>query len=327
MEDVAFKARVSPQTVSRALGRPELVAKETRRKVRDAVATLGYIPNEAARNLASNSSRIVAAIIPTLASSAYSVQVGQIVHVLEQRGISVIIGNSEYSQAREEALVRSLLERRPQGFILTGLEHTESTVQLIRSASVPVIETWDVDGPALDMAVGFSNKEAGRDVGRLFASRGANSVAFVGGCEEQDSRATSRYIGLSEGLAEAGIAKPYRVELDLPMNAQHGLVGLDRVLENAPMTDSILFSVDDIALAAMLECNRRGINVPNQLAICGFGDYDLAPLAMPSLTTVRISPEEMGLRSAQLLLDRIDGMTNSPQTITIQHQLIRRGSA
>lgn len=77
----------------------------------------------------------------------------------------------------------------------------------------------------------------------------------------------------------------------------------------------------------MLGCNRRGINVPNRLAICGFGDYDLAPLAMPSLTTVRISPEEMGRRSAQLLLDRIDGVTNSPQTITIQHQLIRRGSA
>lgn len=82
MEDVAVKARVSPQTVSRTLGRPELVAKETRCKVHDAVAALGYIPNEAARNLASNSSRIVAAIIPTLASSAYSVQVGQIVHVL-----------------------------------------------------------------------------------------------------------------------------------------------------------------------------------------------------------------------------------------------------
>lgn len=327
MLDVAKYAGVSAQTVSRALGRPELVAEETRRKIRQAVEALGYIPNEAARNLASNRSRTVAVIIPTLASSAYSAQVGQIVEVLEKRGISVIIGNSEYSAEREENLVRSLLERRPLGFIVTGIQHAAGTSDLLRNAGLPVVETWDTDGPAIDLAVGFSNLAVGRDVGKLFLACGKRKIAFVGGTAAQDPRATGRYEGLAEALAEAGLPRPLRIELRLPMSAQDGIAGLDQVLERAPLTEAILFSADSIALGALLECNRRGIRVPERLSICGVGDYELSPLVMPSLTTVRIFTEQMGRQAAELLLARLDGNPEAAKSVTLQHQLIRRGSA
>lgn len=327
MSDVARHAGVSSQTVSRVIGKPGLVAEETRRRVEEAIRRLDYIPNGAARNLASNSGSVVAVIIPTLSSSAFAAQVNGVVERLVERGISVVVGNTEYSLAREEEIIRGLLERRPIGFVLTGVEHSQRALALLKQSHVPVVETWDTDKRALDMAVGFSNLGAGYDVGRMLVVRGSRRVAFVGGVPAQDPRAQSRFLGLCRALEEAGLPAPFRVELDLPMTSADGIVGLDRILERAPMTDAVFFSADTLALSAVLECNRRGIRVPEQLAICGFGDYDLAALVTPSLTTVRTLPEMMGRQAAEMLLAQIDGNAPQSRSITLQHQLIRRGSA
>ncbi len=327
MSDVADKAGVSPQTVSRVIGRPELVAEKTRLHVQQIIRELNYIPNEAARNLASNSSRVVAVVIPTLSSSAFAAEVKSIIDVMEKRGISVIIGNSEYSALREENIIRTLLERRPLGFILTGNNHTPVAEELLRASSLPIVETWDTDREAIDMATGFSNIAAGRAVGDLFVARGARRIAFVGGGATQDPRASARFEGLAEAIAAAGLSPACRVELTMPMNTQDGVIGMDEVLRRQPLTDAIFFSADSLALAALLECNRRGIRVPDQLAICGFGDFDLASFVSPALTTVRIQPDAMGERAAHMLLSRLDGAKSEKRTIVLDHQLIRRGTA
>lgn len=327
MTDVATRAGVSAQTVSRVIGRPELVAEETRLRVQEAIRELNYIPNEAARNLASNSSRVVSVIIPTLSSSAFAAQVKSIIDTLEARGISVVIGNSEYSEQREEQIVKTLLARRPLGFILTGLNHTANTKALLRQSGVSVVETWDTDSPPLDLATGFSNIAAGYDVGSLFVSRGSRKIAFVGGAADQDPRATGRFLGLSKALAEAGLPPACRIELTMPMSTQDGIRGLDQVLQRQPLTDAIFFSADSLALPALLECNRRGIRVPDQLAICGFGNYDLAALVSPALTTVKIQPDLMGVEAAKMLLSRLDGVEIKRNSVLIERQLIRRGTA
>lgn len=327
MSDVADKAGVSPQTVSRVIGRPELVAEKTRLHVQQIIRELNYIPNEAARNLASNSSRVVAVVIPTLSSSAFAAEVKSIIDVMEKRGISVIIGNSEYSAEREENIIRTLLERRPLGFILTGNNHTPNAEELLRASGLPIVETWDTDREAIDMVTGFSNIAAGRAVGNLFIARGAKRIAFVGGGATQDPRASARFEGLAEQIAVAGLQPACRVELTMPMSTQDGVMGMDEALRRQPLTDAIFFSADSLALAALLECNRRGIRVPDQLAICGFGDFDLASFVSPALTTVRIQPDVMGERAAQMLLSRLDGAKSERRTIVLDHQLIRRGTA
>ncbi|QGZ65596.1 substrate-binding domain-containing protein [Paraburkholderia acidisoli] len=327
MLDVAEYAGVSAQTVSRVVGNSSLVAEKTRRRVEEAIQALRYIPNDAARSLASASSRVVAVIIPTLSSSAFAAEVKGVIDALEPHKISVIIGNTEYSQAREEAILQSLLERRPIGVILTGLQHSPKVRSLLQQSGVAVIETWDTDGDPIDMAVGFSNFTAGYDVGKLLCERGSKRIAFVGGGSAQDSRAQSRYLGLCKAVKEAKLPDVHRVELSLPMSGNDGIRGLDEVLRDAPLTDAIFFSADTMALAAILECNRRGIRIPEQLAICGFGDYELAAMVTPSLTTVRTQPDEMGATAAQMLLARISESGNAKHKVVLAHQLVRRGSA
>lgn len=327
MTQVAERAGVSPQTVSRALGRPELVQPETRERVQQAIRELNYIPNAAARNLASNSSRIVACIIPTISSSTYAAQVKAIVETLEQRGISVLIGNSDYSMEREEHLIQTFMERRPQGFILTGLQHTERSRNLLRAANVPLLEIWETDAQPMDLAVGFSNSDAGYDVGRMFIESGRKRIAFVGGLFEDDSRAKLRYKGMERALRQAKLKLAARSLLKLPIRSEDGIKALDDVLAQAPDTDAIFFSGDGLAIPALLECNRRGIDVPKTIAICGFSDYDLNPFLTPSLTSVRTNPSEMGRLAAAKLLARLDGEPDGERVTTVPHEIMRRESA
>lgn len=327
MVDVARRAGTSTQTVSRALSRPELVSEATRKLVEAAVRELNYIPNSAARLLASTASGIVAVIIPSLSATVYAREVDQIIRVLEPASFSVMIGHSDYSEGREERLIQSFMERRPDGFILTGTQHTELARELLKNSGVPVVETFDGDNPAIDISVGFSNFEAGRKVGDLFRSRGLTRIAYVGGRMEQDFRSNARFDGLESRLNEDGLAPVARIQLKLPMSARDGVAGLDQVLTLDPLTQAIFFSADAIAISALLECNRRGIRVPDQLALCGFGNYDLADATMPALTTVAVPFEKIGELAATAILDRINDRVEEPLRMILPLQLLRRGSA
>jgi LacI family gluconate utilization system Gnt-I transcriptional repressor len=326
MVDVARMAGVSAQTVSRALSRPELVAPETREAVQRVVERLNYIPNGAARNLASRSSRTVAIIIPILSTSVYAEEVSQAMRVLEAQGRSLLIGDSEYSLEREEQLIQSFLERRPEAIILTGTEHSPRARQLLKQSGIVTVETWSVDSQPIDLAVGFSNVAAGLTVGRHLVARGYRAIAFVGGAAHQDFRGHARYLGLAKALKEAGHPKPPDIRLPMPLHYGDGVAGLERLLSAHPKTDAVFFSADSLALNAPLEFRRRGVEIPKRLAICGFGDYNLADTVQPRLTTVRVPTARMGELAAQLVLDRIEARNVPERVVDIGFRLVIRDS-
>ncbi len=322
MDDVAKLAGVSAQTVSRAIGRPELVKEATRLAVQRAISQLNYIPNNVARDLASRRSHTVAVIIPTLATSVYAEEVNQIMAVL----LTALIGNSEFSIEREEQLIESFLQRRPDGFILTGLKHSRRSRQLLRMSGAPVVETWEADGSPLDMSVGFSNVAVGQAVGRSLIRQGYRRIGFVGGMFDTDTRSHQRYAGCASALSEDGVEFAAVVELLVPMSSADAIQGLDLALAKDGALEAIFFSSDGLAIPALLECQRRGIDVPGRLAICGVGDYELAELVSPPLTTVRIETGKMGSSAATLILQRLSGLKDIENRLDIGFELIKRGS-
>jgi LacI family gluconate utilization system Gnt-I transcriptional repressor len=326
MIDVARLAGVSAQTVSRALSRPELVTAATRQVVQRAIERLNYIPHGAARNLASRSSRTVAIIIPTLSTSVYAEEVSQVMRVLEAQGYSVLIGDSEYSLEREEHLVQSFLERRPEAIILTGTEHSPRARRLLKQSGIITVETWSLDARPLDLAVGFSNLATGLSVGRHLVARGYRAIAFVGGAAPQDFRAPARDLGLVKALKEAGHPRPPAIGLQMPLRYGDGIAGLERLLSAHPETDAVFFSADSLALNAMLEVRRRGVEVPKRMAVCGFGDYDLSDTVQPRLTTVQIPAARMGELAAQLILERIAGRKLPDRVVDVGFRLLIRDS-
>ena len=129
LSDVAAAAGVAPMTVSRVLNTPEQVAPETAERVREAIERLGYVPNLLAGGLSSRKSRIIAAIVPTVASPIFAACLSAFTDALDSAGYHVVLGLSGYDpdNAGEEALVSAILGRRPDGLLLTGTEHSDMT--------------------------------------------------------------------------------------------------------------------------------------------------------------------------------------------------------
>ena len=166
LSDVAQLAGVSPITVSRALRGERAVAPDLVAKVRAAADTLGYVPNPAARALASGQSSHVAVLIPMLSNALFVDLLEALQHTLRQAGFQTLIGITHYDPSEEETLLREQLLHRPAGLVVTGLERTEATRLLIAQSGVPCVHLMTTDAPAGSHCVGFSQRDAGRDMAR-----------------------------------------------------------------------------------------------------------------------------------------------------------------
>jgi LacI family transcriptional regulator, gluconate utilization system Gnt-I transcriptional repressor len=328
LTDVAVAAGVSPQTVSRALRDPESVAEETYERVEKAVAATGYVPNLAASNLASNRSRAVAAIIPLINASIFAETVHAFAGALGPHGYQIFVGSTDYHPDQEEALVRSFLGRRPDGLLVVGTEHSQGTRTLLAAAGVPVVETWGWTAEPVDMLVGFSNADATAELVRHLVERGRRRPVFAGALQPGDFRAAERRDGFVAAVHELLGTEPRVVAAhDRPVSMDTGVELLDQVLDRHPDADAVVFASDVFASGALLACTRRGIPVPDRLAITGFGDYDIAAHLVPSLTTVAVPTKEIGALAGSLLLDRMQRRPVTEKVRDVGFRLVPRESS
>ncbi|WP_255646937.1 substrate-binding domain-containing protein [Inquilinus sp. Marseille-Q2685] len=322
---MAALAGTSPMTVSRALRGEGKVTPETLARIQAAVESLGYVPNLSASSLASRRSGILAVLVPTIGNSVFSETVRGVADAAEGAGLHLVIGDYAYSDDKRRQLVRALVGRRPDALVLVGAVPDEAVRVLLRRHGIPVVETWELSDDPIDMAVGFSNVAAGVEVARHLVERGRRRCAFVGAAE---SRAAARLSGFSQALAEAGAAPP-ETEIPADLSIEAGRVSLDRLLAHAPDLDGVFFATDVMAVGGLLECQRRGIDVPGRIAIVGLGDLEIGRQLRPALTTIRIPAYEMGRRAGELILARLGKSTEPAESriIDLGFSLVRRQSS
>jgi len=323
-EDVARAAGVSHITVSRVINTPDKVAPDTRARVEAFIASMGYIPNMLAGGLASRRTRIVAAIVPTIGHSIFAETVRGLSEPLSQRGYQLLLGQSNYDEDAETALVEAFIGRRVDGVVLTGVQHTARTRQRLKAAGIPVVETWDFTREPIDMLVGFDNHDAGRAMGHYLYRKGYRRMAFVGG---DDPRGLARHAGLRDALLTHGAPAPVYLRIPMGSFLQAGREAVALLREQHPEVDAVFFSNDAIAAGAAMECLRRGIAVPGELALAGFANLDIAAAIMPALTTVQISGHLIGATTAQMLLARFDGQGVAQPVCDLGYSIIERDSA
>ncbi|WP_312232169.1 LacI family DNA-binding transcriptional regulator [Pseudomonas sp.] len=304
VKDVALKAGVSPITVSRAIQRPELVSDATREHVLAVVRAMGYVPNLMAGALATSKSRLVAIVLPTIANSIYASVVQAIMDRLAEAGYHTLVGPSGYTPEHEEALLAAILGRRPDGIVLTGTFHTQASRERLASAGIPVVEAWDLSDDGLDMQVGFSHEQVGIAVAEHFFAKGYRRWAVIG---VDDPRALRRCNAVIQRLDTLGADAVTVQTLPLPATWEVGRKGLANLLDTGEQPDFIFCSSDTVALGVLAEAATRGLNVPDDLAVLGFGDTLNGQFANPALSTVSVNATEMGLQVAEALLRRFDG--------------------
>src|SRR4051812_30611486 len=320
LSDVARLANVSPITASRALNAPNTVAAETLARVRDAVARTGYVPNRLAGWLASARSRLVAAVVPTISGPIFLPTIQALTEALEAEGYQLMLGQSGYTQSREDALLDAIIGRRPDAIVLTGVMHSSSGRKRLHAAGIPVVETWDLTPTPIDMLVGFSHEKAAEAVAAYLVARGRKRIAIVTG---DDPRAERRVRAFSAEVARTRKSPKVAVHsAPAPGTLAQGRAGLAALLARDSRIDAIFCSSDLIALGALIEAHARGLRVPQDLAVVGFGDLDFAAATHPALTTVRIDAGAIGREAARFIVARGNGEDVGQRVRDVGFQLV-----
>ncbi len=326
--DVARLAGVAANTVSRVLNNPGQVAAETRERVNEAIRATGYVPNLLAAGIRSARSRLIAAVVPTIAGPVFLPTIQSLTDALDEHGYQLLLGQSGYKASREDALLSAIIGRRPAGIVLTGVMHSPEGRQRLLESGIPVVETWDLTSTPIDMVVGFSHEDIGAAVARFLHARGRRKPAVL---SADDARATRRAVGFQRAwqkrFARKGGAEPTVQWVGAPGTLSAGRSALAGVLERHPSTDAVFCSSDLLALGAMTEANARGIAIPERLAVVGFGNLDFSAGVLPGLTTVHVDGPRIGSLAAQLLVDRAEGRRVRQRIFDVGFSILKRDSA
>jgi LacI family gluconate utilization system Gnt-I transcriptional repressor len=321
--DVAAAAGVAPMTVSRVLNTPGHVSPATAARVREAVERLGYVPNLIAGGLSSRRSRMIAAIVPTIANPMFSDPVQAFTDVMNQAGYHVLLGLSGYGGGEPERdLIRAVLARRPDALLLTGAIHPPGVTRLLTASGVPIVEIWDAATSPTDMLVGFDHAEVGAAVANFFADRGHTRFAVVGA---DDSRGVLRRQGYFDAIARRGGKLVAECIRPAPNTIADGRIALGTMLPELGERTAVLCGSDLVAFGVLTEALRLGIAVPERLAICGFGDFELCRESEPPITSVGVDGAAMGRLAAESLLARLAGRP-APSRVLVPFHILPRGT-
>ena len=328
LNDVAHAAGVSPITVSRALRGERAVDPALVERVLAASNKLGYVPDPAARALASQRSNHVAILIPKLSNALFVDLLDAAQQTLRAGGFQTLIGVTHYDEGQEEQLLREQLLHRPAGLLITGLNHNAATQSLMARSQVPCVHLMDLPDAGEDeptYCVGFRQNEAGAALTRHLLATGRRRIAFAGA--QLDPRVMQRLYGWRIALQEAGCYEPTLEWLNPASSSLAlGSVMFEQIMGQTPAVDAIFFCNDDLAQGALLAALRLKIEVPARVAIAGFNDLTGSDQMLPPLTSVRTPRARIGQAGAEMLLGLMRGETPAPACVDLGFEIIERGS-
>ena len=324
LSDVAAAAGVAPMTVSRVINTPDRVSPHTAARVRAAIEKLGYVPNLVAGGLSSRRSRMVAAIVPTIAHPMFAEMVQHFTETMRAAGYQVMLSLSGYGDFAELDLVRGLLARRPDAMLVTGADHPPPLRQMLAEAGIPVVEIWDVSPQPVDMLVGLDHERAGAAVAELFLAKGIGGFAAFAA---SDARAQARRRGFIDAAQRGGGTMLADAMLPAPSTITAGRQALGALAPTLTRRTGLFCSSDLLAFGAITEARVRGIGVPGQLSVCGFGNFELGAANEPPFTTVNVEGAEIGRTAAAFLLRRLGGApARDDDRIHVPFHIIERAS-
>lgn len=330
MRDVARAAGVSRMTVSRALKKDSPISQETRKRILKVVRDMNYVPDQMAGSLTTKRSGFVAVLVPSLNNLHFAETVQALTEQLEQIEQQILLGYTDYSPYREEQLVEAMLRRRPEAIVLSYDGHTDRTVQLLSDANVPVIELWERPEDPIGHTIGFSNRKVAADMTTALIDQGYQNIAFLGEAEDDWTRGAARRQGFIDAMERAGLSA-HRILMigKPPLSIEDGAAGVPILLEKHPDIDCI-FCVSDVpAFGVLSALHDAGKSVPNDIAVAGFGNFEVSRFSTPSITTVTVDPKRIGQATGKMIASLLSSPHPSEQPVqhvAVDVELSFRGS-
>lgn len=332
LHDIADQAGVTRITVSRYLRAPEQVAPETAQRIQLAVDALGYVPNHQAGQLASGQSKVVAAFIPNIGNSIFAETIHGLAESLTDSGYELMLMSTGYSLDREASQLRAVMGWSPAALIVTGRQHAAATLQLLtmaRKQGTPVIQLWDFnedEPPSEFIQVGFNHGRVGKAMAEHFLARGHRHLGFIDSAVTEDFRAHERASGFCAHVRSQGAqVSLWTAPIGDPIDAGREMIRRwQRDPANAPT--ALAFANDLFACGALMQATEAGIDVPEQLALLGFGDFPFSRHLPPGLSTMRPPRDIIGSTAGNLVLASL--LHGEPiHSTKLPCELVERGSS
>ncbi|MGR3803107.1 LacI family DNA-binding transcriptional regulator [Marinibacterium profundimaris] len=325
MEAVGRMAGVSQVTVSRALSDPSKVSAATLRKINEAIAATGFVPNAIAGALASSRSKLITALVPSITNIVYAAMIRAFSQRMREAGYQILLSETGFDPAEEERTIATHLSRRPDAILLTGIHHSPQARRMLLASGIPVVEVWDFTDSPIDICIGFRHVETGRAAAEFAVERGDTAAATI---SAGDERARRRKAAFSEHFTRLTGTPVAEIDFDEMATVARGRKGMARLIDDHGFTSGIVFcSSDVLAHGAIIEATKRGFAIPGDIAVIGFGDQEFAGDVEPPITTIKVDLEAFGRTAADALLRRFEGSSTPDTAIDLGFEIIRRQSA
>lgn len=319
---VARRAGVSLMSASNAFRCPEKLRSDTLARVQTAARELGYIPDVLAGTLASGQSPVVGVLLPTMRNSSFERYLSGLRRAARETGRRIILSFADSPESEAEA-VETFIGLRVGGVVLIGGDHSPSTLQLLRQTATPFIETWLLPADA-GKGVGYDAAAAMTAMTGLHLQAGRRVLALI----DHDGALAARYRLRRPAFEAAVAAVPGAEGIIHPVGAtdsfSEGAAAMAAILAQAPQVRAVICPTDIIAAGALFECQRRGLRVPQDIAISGWGNYEISGQTLPALTTVALDAEAIGHAA---LLRLMPGSGEACPAQDTGFQILRRDSA
>jgi LacI family transcriptional regulator len=321
---VAQQAGVSISTVSRVLNNQSLVKAETKAKVLQAVEALGYQPSASARGLALNSTETIAIIFPRVSGPFFS-EIIQGAEVEAQQYQYHLLLYSVYAQQGDERLLR-FLSGKVDGMILTTSCVSDAYVRGLQRQRIPfVLLGQEKEGIVADTVMPDNRQGACEVMTHLVMHHRYQRIAFVGRTQDR-AHSHARYEGYCQALQRADLPLDAALVVRGDFDEPSGYRAMAQLLDLPRPPQAVFFANDQMALGALAAAREKHVHVPDDVAIVGFDDIQMATYAQPSLTTVRQETRRQGALAIQRLLQRIDDPDVGAKTLVLPTHLVARRS-
>ncbi|MEZ4731029.1 MAG: LacI family DNA-binding transcriptional regulator [Caldilineaceae bacterium] len=324
-KDVAERAGVSVATVSYVLNNgPRPVAPETRLKVEEAVAELGYYPNELARSLRLQQSSTIGLILPNVMNPVFAEIAHQLESICTQEGFLVLLCNSDRQHDREERFIQMLRAKQVDGVVITPHSEPLTLIQPLVQARIPVI-VLEHDLPGI-YCIAIDELQGGRIATQHLIDLGHHRIALLRRTPTS-ALSTQRFVGYQQALAAAGLPFDPQLVSECASGQAAGAQAMQQFLMLSDPPTAVFTHNDVLAMGALHAIHRAGLTVPDDISVVGYDDITSAAYLVPPLTTVRSPKAEMGVLAGQTILQLVRRTGEEPPlTRVLPVELVVRAS-